>query len=820
METRNNFTVDHKVDLLKYLIRTSHTWTDADLAAFFTHVQNTFGGFKGTKWEDQDLETKLRKEERLWLAECAGSRPRRRGHEKGSYYDNAMTTWKEIWNELLIKDWQNEVDCGRTYDQVPASLRDKLVFPTRPSASTTSSKSPSGTPQAPLMTAADSQKPPDVVLEYDEDKLKTIIDNAVQEALRRGDKDTALAVQTVYRDSQEIWELRYLLEQIFKQTANAEQTSRFHQYIRAAKRKVKLQKAQQQADKVRQQGDRRAHKFAPIANMGKGSNSVAPIEAKRPDHAPAPAVQQKLEPLSPADAGPSQWPAAEIDENDAGMVDTVHADTPDAQLAAEERSAEQQATRTAKANGSSASAETAVTSDSGYDTTDKQPHRDPLVTKILGNLQHEPSVKRLLRYDRALPTSANIKQLRKRESALEAIKDIITAHPAAKTDLTVLAKRLQERSARETAADGEQATAGAEHSGDEGSDHGLEEQEAEDVTPQTRRSLRPRRSIGEESSEQVSSERRRTHKWPCPMAQEAGCDQWFSSSGHAIRHANIHSGVKDYNCPECDKAFARKDNMMEHFRGVHKNRVSSKKRGRRSSVLSDREVGEDADRIAAERAAKRQKNSEKAFRNARAARDSSVESAGTTDSSLTDLTSSAEDRRPPAAGSSGNGTMTQLTHALEVSANTAHENLDHAVKATAVDLAKDPATLLARLEAKMDALLTRQNTAPAHSSSSGTSTPNGTHTQPGAEHAIWSSAMSLLNIATSLDHNALDGQSPELVQFVARLTKTAAEAVIRASDSAKQLALTAKSVSEMLEDYDGFDEQISPIPKSPIRESH
>ncbi|KAF2217928.1 hypothetical protein CERZMDRAFT_80569 [Cercospora zeae-maydis SCOH1-5] len=811
MKSRNNLTVERKVDLLNYLITTSRTWTEPDLATFFAHVQETFPGLKDTKWVEKGLETKMRIEERHWLAESAGSRARRRGHEKDSRYDQAMSTWKEIWNDMLVKDWQKEVDYGLTYDQVPASLRNKVVFPTRPSsrpsaststpnaskASSASSASsapplapPLAPPSAPHKTVEETNNPQGTELEYDDEKLKSIIDSAVENALSRGEADTAAAVLVVYQDSQEIWELRYLLEQIFKQTANDEQTSRFHEYIRAAKRKVRLRKAQQKQDALRQSGNSRA-------SMANSDSSVA---AQPSFQAPPPVVQQKLEPLSPADAGPSQWPAAVINVGDADMADAPHADTPDAQLAAEEQIAEQQATRTSQTKGGSV---TAVPSDSGYETTEKQLHRDPLVTKILGDLQHEPSVEKLLRFDRALPTSANVKQLRKRESALEAIKEIVTDHPAAKTDLTVLAQKLQERNAREAEADGEQATADAEdgeeahegHEGHEGQEEEEEEEEDADATPRTRRSLRPRRSTGCESNDRIQSERRRGY------------------TGHGIRHANIHSGVRDYDCPSCHKLFSRKDNMMEHFRGVHKNRVSSKKRGRQSSILSDTKVAEEADRIAAERAGKRQKSVEKSTaRNARAVRDSSVDSAeslGSTDSSLTDLSSAAEDRYAPAAGSCGNRGMTKPTQALEDSVNKSHENLNPTVKAIAAQMARDPATLVARLETKMDALLAR-NTAPAPSSS--TSTPHGTYAQPDAEHAIWSSAMSLLNIAASFNHDGMETQSSELVQFVARLTKTAAEAVIRASDSAKRLALTAMSISEMMEDHDGSDEQMDFLP--------
>lgn len=58
--------------------------------------------------------------------------------------------------------------------------------------------------------------------------------------------------------------------------------------------------------------------------------------------------------------------------------------------------------------------------------------------------------------------------------------------------------------------------------------------------------------------------------YPCPMAKQFGCTDYFTTSGHAARHAKKHTGKKDAFCPECNKAFTRKDNMEQHRR-THQN---------------------------------------------------------------------------------------------------------------------------------------------------------------------------------------------------------------------------------------------------------
>ena len=57
-----------------------------------------------------------------------------------------------------------------------------------------------------------------------------------------------------------------------------------------------------------------------------------------------------------------------------------------------------------------------------------------------------------------------------------------------------------------------------------------------------------------------------TKNFPCQLAEEYGCDETFTTSGHASRHAKKHTGEKKVACPKCPKRFARKDNMKQHLK--------------------------------------------------------------------------------------------------------------------------------------------------------------------------------------------------------------------------------------------------------------
>lgn len=83
---------------------------------------------------------------------------------------------------------------------------------------------------------------------------------------------------------------------------------------------------------------------------------------------------------------------------------------------------------------------------------------------------------------------------------------------------------------------------------------------------------------------QQPAQKSKKNQYPCPVAKQYNCSDHFTTSGHAARHAKKHTGKKDSICPDCNKAFTRKDNMEQHRRthqngrGVSKNGVEDKSR--------------------------------------------------------------------------------------------------------------------------------------------------------------------------------------------------------------------------------------------------
>ncbi|KAF2484357.1 hypothetical protein BDY17DRAFT_126767 [Neohortaea acidophila] len=79
------------------------------------------------------------------------------------------------------------------------------------------------------------------------------------------------------------------------------------------------------------------------------------------------------------------------------------------------------------------------------------------------------------------------------------------------------------------------------------------------------------------------------NQYPCPMAKQVGCTDYFTTSGHAARHAKKHTGKKDAFCPECNKAFTRKDNMEQHRR-THQNGGRAARASNTSATTDDAKV--------------------------------------------------------------------------------------------------------------------------------------------------------------------------------------------------------------------------------------
>jgi hypothetical protein len=85
----------------------------------------------------------------------------------------------------------------------------------------------------------------------------------------------------------------------------------------------------------------------------------------------------------------------------------------------------------------------------------------------------------------------------------------------------------------------------------------------------------PSRSATTSSSKTAPKHPTKKNTYPCPLAKQYNCADHFTTSGHAARHAKKHTGKKDAFCPECNKAFTRKDNMEQHRR-THQNGRSSR----------------------------------------------------------------------------------------------------------------------------------------------------------------------------------------------------------------------------------------------------
>ncbi|PSN59740.1 hypothetical protein BS50DRAFT_223575 [Corynespora cassiicola Philippines] len=88
--------------------------------------------------------------------------------------------------------------------------------------------------------------------------------------------------------------------------------------------------------------------------------------------------------------------------------------------------------------------------------------------------------------------------------------------------------------------------------------------------------FRPQQPTESRSTSASANPRSKKNSYPCPMAKQFNCNDYFTTSGHAARHAKKHTGKKDAFCPECNKAFTRKDNMEQHRRTHQSGRNASK----------------------------------------------------------------------------------------------------------------------------------------------------------------------------------------------------------------------------------------------------
>ncbi|EME78974.1 uncharacterized protein MYCFIDRAFT_177665 [Pseudocercospora fijiensis CIRAD86] len=487
----------------------------------------------------------------------------------------------------------------------------------------------------------------------------------------------------------------------------------------------------------------------------------------------------------------------------------------------------------------------------------RQPHADPLVTKILGDLQYEPSVQQLLQHDKPLPSEANVRQLNARESALEIMRTILEHTPAAKTSLKLFMEQLQEiedlgkheeaessarkkqqkkakakAPARKKRIETEETEEDDEDEEDEEEQEQVQESEDESEHEPVRKRLRTRYPTDQS---EVAYDRLH-NRWPCPMAKETGCTSLFSKPGHAVRHArSVHDGKKDVKCPDCGKAFARHDNMNQHRRGVHG-------RGKRSrESRSSSEEAEEADLEDARRANKRRKAARRGSNASwNSADNAEREGAETNDadssretSPLTEFTSEDEEQAKEAyieerLRETSNREAKEAIEAVYGPMSPTEAGDDDAIvsdeemedfpppppppppppeedsgdplriisDATAAAVAKDPG--IARLEAKIDYLLS-QRTNSTSSIKELTSASMRDSSAPDRPVPAKSPAEALASIAEILQSNALDGQSPEVTKLLMRMARDAADATIYAGEALRRAGELTKNVTMMLE---------------------
>jgi len=76
--------------------------------------------------------------------------------------------------------------------------------------------------------------------------------------------------------------------------------------------------------------------------------------------------------------------------------------------------------------------------------------------------------------------------------------------------------------------------------------------------------------------------KRSTRRYACH------CGKSFTTSGHLARHTRIHTGEKNYVCPEagCAARFSRQDNCMQHFR-THQGGTGTKRSMRKRRMSAE-----------------------------------------------------------------------------------------------------------------------------------------------------------------------------------------------------------------------------------------
>ncbi|KXT01046.1 hypothetical protein AC579_2563 [Pseudocercospora musae] len=898
MPRERNFVLENKNALLSYFIDLSETWDPHDVHGLFRHVERTFKHARGTTWAGKSFWQKLEHEEALWERECDDGQ-RRRGHEGGSEYDQLMARWTKIWSKMTAAEWQWKFDHHQCdWAEIPEVFR-KAGGVDGFRVYTYADKKLERVIDAACQRAMGAGKT-ELAMSVRQIHRDSMINPELRELLEK-----ILTQEANAQESARFQEFVKTVKTKIKDRAARAKGIKDEQGEATVQEATSLKKQDPpRTSKQREPASPEEIRYDPrgckCSNCKGGKEWQDRKDAQDHDRPKKPVVESCREEVSQAKAGAlPQRQSATDPEDDATLVGEateLNAETEASNAAVDSVSTVTTSTQpatdqTSFVDSSASSPLTDLTHDfenpspaKPDDTQDwssrpvappavnmvrerpqavtsadgasehtarpehqaRQPHADPLVTKILGDLQYEPAVQQLLQHDKPLPSEANVRQLNARGSALEIMRTILEHTPATRTNLEVFVEKLQaienlgrredaaasrESSARKKQQQQKKAKAPARRKRAEAEEDEDEQEFEDEPEPEpVRKRLRARSSIDQS---EVAYDRLH-NRWPCPVAKETGCTTLFSKQGHAVRHARtVHDGKKDIKCPDCGKAFARHDNMNQHRRGVHRSRKRS------GESRSSSEEAEDADLEDARRAHKRRRGTRRGSNASWKSEDNAEREHAETDnvdssresSPLTEFTSEDEEQAkdayveeqlrttsnqeakeaieavygpmsPTEAG--GDDDAIILDAEMEdippppppppAEADVSGDPLRIISDATAAAVAKDPG--IARLEAKIDSLLIqRANGVPITKESTSTCDSPA----PDKPVPAKSPTEALASIAEILQSNAMDGQSPEVTQLLMRMARDAADATIYAGEAMLRAGELTKSVTMMLE---------------------
>ncbi|KAF7196778.1 Nutrient and stress factor 1 [Pseudocercospora fuligena] len=900
MPRERNFVLENKNALLSYFIDLSDTWDPHDVHGLFKHVERTFKHARGTTWAGKSFWQKLEHEEALWERECDDGH-RRRGHEEGSEYDQLMAKWTKIWSKMTAAEWQWKFDHNECdWEEIPEEFR---------KAGGVDGFRVYAYAEKKLERVVDAACQRAMAVGKTElaMSVRQIYRDSMNNPELRELLEKVLTQEANEQENARFQEFVKIVKKKIKDRAaraNGIKGGKGKAAVQGAttSKRQDPPRTSTQREPASPEEIRYDPPGCTCSNCKGGKEWQDTKDAQDHTRPKKPVVESSREEDPQAKAGASPQRQSAVDQEDdatlVGESTELNAEAEASNAAVDSVSTATTSTqpatdRTSLADSSASSPLTELSNDfensnpaKPDDTSDwssrpvppppanmvreraqamttadgasnntaqpenqaRQPHADPLVTKILGDLQYEPAVQQLLQHDKPLPSEANVRQLNARESALDVMRTILEHTPAARTDLEVFVNKLQaienlgrredaaasrESSARKKQQKKSKAPARRKRAATE--DEEVEDENEQDYEDDSEPEPVKKRLRARSSTDQTEVAYDRLHnRWPCPVAKETGCTTLFSKPGHAVRHARtVHDGNKDIKCPDCGKAFARHDNMNQHRRNVHR----SGKRSRESRSTS--EEAEDADLEEARRAHKRRKstrrgsnaswNSEDNAEREHAERNDA--SSSRESSPLTEFTSEDEEQAkeayleeqlrttsnqaakeaveavygpmsPTEAG--GDDDAVILDAEMEdippppppppPEADVPADPLRIISDATAAAVAKDPG--IARLEAKIDSLLNqRANGAPMIKETPSTCDSPA----PGKAVPAKSPTEALASIAEVLQSNALDGQSPEVTQLLMRMARDAADATIYAGEAMRRAGELTKNVTMMLE---------------------